>query len=150
MAGHEADGNPGEIPARRRHPPCPEAREVIEGWRIDYNTERPHRSLKYQPPEEFAAARPFDKMQGAQPLELIDGPRLRPLLTPPNDGTQKENKLYLYLRVALKTGAGHWNWITKRLNAACAPSRWGGKTLSSSAPRQAKAAAIACTLIETA
>ena len=32
-------------------------------------------------------------------------PRLRPLLTPPNDGTQKENKLDL--RVALKTGAGH-------------------------------------------
>ena len=31
-------------------------------------------------------------------------PRLRPLLTPPNDGTQKENKLDL--RVALKTGAG--------------------------------------------
>ena len=32
-------------------------------------------------------------------------PRLRPLLTPPNDGTQKENKLDL--RVALKTVAGH-------------------------------------------
>jgi PAS domain S-box-containing protein len=31
-------------------------------------------------------------------------PRLRPLLTPPNDGTQKENRLDL--RVALKTGAG--------------------------------------------
>jgi hypothetical protein len=32
-------------------------------------------------------------------------PRLRPLLTPPNDGTQKENRLDL--RVALKMGAGH-------------------------------------------
>ena len=32
-------------------------------------------------------------------------PRLRPLLTPPNDGTQKENRLDL--RVALKKGAGH-------------------------------------------
>jgi hypothetical protein len=31
-------------------------------------------------------------------------PRLRPLLTPPNDGTQMENKLDL--RVALKKGAG--------------------------------------------
>jgi hypothetical protein len=31
-------------------------------------------------------------------------PRLRPLLTPPNDGTQKDNKLNL--RVALKKGAG--------------------------------------------
>jgi len=31
-------------------------------------------------------------------------PRLRPLLTPPNDGTQMENRLDL--RVALKKGAG--------------------------------------------
>jgi hypothetical protein len=48
-----------------------EAREIIEEWRIDYNTERPHSSLKYQTPEEFAAARPFDKTQWAQPLELL-------------------------------------------------------------------------------
>ncbi|MEM6304398.1 MAG: IS3 family transposase [Pseudomonadota bacterium] len=27
-----------------------EAREIIEEWRIDYNTERPHSSLKYQTP----------------------------------------------------------------------------------------------------
>ena len=33
---------------------------------------------------------------------------LRPLLTPPNDGTQKENRLDL--RVALKTGAGQMRW----------------------------------------
>jgi hypothetical protein len=32
-------------------------------------------------------------------------PRPRPLLTPPNDGTQMESKLDL--RVALKKGAGH-------------------------------------------
>ena len=32
-------------------------------------------------------------------------PRPRPLLTQPNDATQKENKLDL--RVALKKGAGH-------------------------------------------
>lgn len=36
-------------------------------------------------------------------------PRLRPLLTPPNDGTQKENRLDL--RVALKTGAGQVDTI---------------------------------------
>ncbi|MGI3212985.1 hypothetical protein ACROSR_17970, partial [Roseovarius tibetensis] len=33
-------------------------------------------------------------------------PRPRPLLTPPNDGTQKENRLYL--RMALIKGAGHF------------------------------------------
>jgi len=31
------------------------AREVIEAWRVDYNTVRPHSSLRYLTPEEFAA-----------------------------------------------------------------------------------------------
>jgi len=31
------------------------AREVIETWRVDYNTVRPHSSLGYLTPEEFAA-----------------------------------------------------------------------------------------------
>ena len=30
-------------------------REVIEAWRVDYNTVRPHSSLRYLTPEEFAA-----------------------------------------------------------------------------------------------
>jgi putative transposase len=49
-----------------------EAREIIENWKIDYTTEHPHSSLKYKTPEEFAAARPFDKTQWAQTLELSD------------------------------------------------------------------------------
>jgi putative transposase len=32
-----------------------EARRIIEAWRIDYNTMRPHSSLDYLTPEEFAA-----------------------------------------------------------------------------------------------
>jgi len=32
-----------------------QAREVIEAWRVDYNTVRPHSSLRYLTPEEFAA-----------------------------------------------------------------------------------------------
>jgi len=31
-----------------------EARQVIETWRVDYNTARPHSSLGYRTPEEFA------------------------------------------------------------------------------------------------
>lgn len=31
-----------------------EAREVIEAWRVDYNSVRPHSSLGHQTPEEFA------------------------------------------------------------------------------------------------
>lgn len=32
-----------------------EMRETVEAWRVDYNTVRPHSSLGYQTPEEFAA-----------------------------------------------------------------------------------------------
>ena len=56
-----------------------EARQIIEDWRIDYNTERPHSSLKYQTPEEFAAARPFNKTQWAQPLALSKGSAPAPI-----------------------------------------------------------------------
>lgn len=34
-----------------------EAREILEAWRIDYNSIRPHSSLGYQTPEDFAASR---------------------------------------------------------------------------------------------
>ena len=34
-----------------------EARQIIEAWRVDYNTARPHSSLGYRTPAEFAAAR---------------------------------------------------------------------------------------------
>lgn len=33
-----------------------EARRIVEAWRIDYNTVRPHSSLGYLTPEEFAAS----------------------------------------------------------------------------------------------
>ncbi len=33
----------------------PEARTVIEAWRVDYNQARPHSALGYRTPEEFAA-----------------------------------------------------------------------------------------------
>jgi hypothetical protein len=32
-----------------------EARRLIEAWRIDYNAERPHSSLGYLTPNEYAA-----------------------------------------------------------------------------------------------
>ena len=33
-----------------------DAREKIESWRQEYNSERPHSSLDYRTPDEFAAA----------------------------------------------------------------------------------------------
>ena len=46
-----------------------QAREVIEDWRVDYNTVRPHSSLRYRTPEEFAAARCCGEDGGCAPLE---------------------------------------------------------------------------------
>jgi putative transposase len=40
------------------------ARELIEAWRLDYNTVRLHSSLGHQPPEEFAAAKGCGKDGG--------------------------------------------------------------------------------------
>jgi putative transposase len=33
----------------------PEAKLVIEAWRLEYNVSRPHRALDYGTPEEFAS-----------------------------------------------------------------------------------------------
>jgi putative transposase len=46
-----------------------EARQVIETWRVDYNTVRPHSSLGYRTPEEFAAANGCGKDGGFATLE---------------------------------------------------------------------------------
>jgi putative transposase len=45
-----------------------EARRVIEAWRVDYNHERPHTSLRMATPAGFAAARPFVRRQRALAL----------------------------------------------------------------------------------
>jgi len=37
------------------HTSLEDARRIIETWRVDYNTVRPHSSLGYQTPEEYAA-----------------------------------------------------------------------------------------------
>ena len=59
------------------------AREVIEDWRVDYNTVRPHSSLGYRTPEEFAAAPGCGKDGGCAPLE--NAARF-PLSHSPGDG----------------------------------------------------------------
>ena len=56
-----------------------EAQRIIEDWRIDYNESRPHSSLRYQTPEEFAAGRPFHKTQWASAPELFEGSTQLPI-----------------------------------------------------------------------
>jgi len=58
-----------------------EAKDIIESWRVDYNEKRPHSSLGYQTPKEFAARRPFHKPQWARALELFDGSTPTPIAT---------------------------------------------------------------------
>ena len=63
-----------------------EARRVIEAWRLDYNLQRPHTSLRMRTPAAFAATRPFIKRQPPaaasdtapppEPLAAISAPML--------------------------------------------------------------------------
>jgi putative transposase len=46
-----------------------EARQVIEAWRVDYNTERPHRALRHQTP---AAAEAAWEQPQERPAEAAD------------------------------------------------------------------------------
>jgi putative transposase len=57
----------------------PEARRVIEAWRVDYNQHRPHTSLRMATPAAFAAARPFVKPQRAPARELDQGSPSEPV-----------------------------------------------------------------------
>ena len=47
-----------------------DAREIIEAWRIDYNTSRPHSASGYATPEEFTSS-----LQGHAPGEMITSAR---------------------------------------------------------------------------
>lgn len=49
-----------------------DARRIIEAWRVDYNTVRPHSSLGYRTPEEFAAE------AAARPVPTLSGPASPP------------------------------------------------------------------------
>ena len=64
-----------------------QAQRIVEAWRIDYNTERPHTSLEGLTPSEFAAQR-------AGPLERVVGSALRPVA---NRTEQEQNRNGLYL-----------------------------------------------------
>jgi len=45
-----------------------EAQEIIEEWRVDYNRNRPHSSLNYLAPAEFAARLPLGGEDGKVPI----------------------------------------------------------------------------------
>jgi len=51
-----------------------EARAIIEDWRIEYNDERPHSSIGYRTPTEFAATRPRRSTRSSLQTHQQDGP----------------------------------------------------------------------------
>jgi putative transposase len=61
----------------------PEARRVIEAWRLDYNEHRPHTSLRMRTPAAFAAARPFAKPRRPRPALDATAPDAVAALTAP-------------------------------------------------------------------
>ncbi len=50
-----------------------DARETIENWRMDYNQVRPHSSLGYRTPEEFATG--YANVESTEPLPTFAQPR---------------------------------------------------------------------------
>jgi putative transposase len=67
-----------------------DARQIIEAWRVDYNTVRPHSSLGYQTPEEYAAA--VSARPASPPTPVVS-------VTPPweQTGMQKTRNANLWL-----------------------------------------------------
>jgi len=79
-----------------------EARRIVEAWRIDYNTVRPHGRLGRLPPAVFGATRGPEEQRGGT-LRSIGGFAPRPSHHQPPE--QKRNRLNL--PTCEKRGAGH-------------------------------------------
>jgi transposase InsO family protein len=60
----------------------PEARYVLDEWRLEYNHRRPHRGIRWQTPAAFAAARE-DKTAWAFPVATLTGPAVGAAPLPP-------------------------------------------------------------------
>jgi putative transposase len=52
-----------------------EAQALLEEWRQDYNAVRPHSSLGWLTPQEYAEKLSAKNLQGACPLQSVDGPQ---------------------------------------------------------------------------
>jgi transposase InsO family protein len=59
----------------------PEARYMLDEWRLEYNHRRPHSGIGWQMPAAFAAALE-DKVAGAFPAATLAGPVV-PVRVPP-------------------------------------------------------------------
>ena len=69
-----------------------EARRIIESWRIDYNTVRPHGRLGKLPPAVYAVTRSAPGTQRGGSLRAIGGSAPRPVASPSNSSKQEQTQ----------------------------------------------------------
>jgi Integrase core domain len=84
-----------------------DARRKIAVWRTEYNEERPHSSLGYKTPKEFAAAEAagfYTAERGARDSNAVPCPSRSPILKP----KMEQQKVVVFLRER-KQGAGHFH-----------------------------------------
>ena len=70
-----------------------DARRKIAAWRIEYNEERPHSSLGYKTPKEFAAAEAagfYTAEREARDSNAVPCPSRSPIPAQTGDGTQRK------------------------------------------------------------
>lgn len=67
-----------------------QAREVLEKWRVDYNTERPHSSLGMRTPAAFDQQHSDPGKQWAGSLRSLWGSAPRPIAPPIQTGSNQE------------------------------------------------------------
>ena len=73
-----------------------DARRKIAAWRIEYNEERPHSSLGYQTPKEFAAAQAADfstAEREARDSNAVPCPSRSPIPAQPRDGVAESCRI---------------------------------------------------------
>ena len=67
-----------------------EVRRIVEAWRIDYNTVRPHGRLGKLPPAVYGATRGQPEEQRGGTLRAIEGSAPRPVAPPSQSGSNHE------------------------------------------------------------
>jgi putative transposase len=69
-----------------------DARRKIASWKIEYNEERPHSSLGYQTPKEFAVAQAasfYTAERGARDSNAVPGPSRSPIPAQTGEGSKQ-------------------------------------------------------------
>jgi hypothetical protein len=73
-----------------------DARRKIAAWRTEYNEERPHSSLGYKTPKEFAAAEAagfYTAVRGRRDLNAVPSPSRSPIPAQTGEGAEQSCRI---------------------------------------------------------